>query len=113
MMRADQWKLSRIALGLDGPHAWKQIKPSLHDHGGRGGEHPQVCLKRQVAETAAVGRGVAGFTCRLCHAVRGCPGLALFTWWQSGYLCLDANQYHSLPRASGGCWLCHPKPARW
>ena len=44
-----------------------------------------MSLKRQVGRgSAAVGRGAVGFTCRLCHAVRMCPGLALVTWWQSG-----------------------------
>lgn len=46
-----------------------------------------------------------GFTCRLCHAVRVCLGLALVTWWQSGC------QPVSLP-AWGEQWpLALPPPA--
>lgn len=71
------------------PPSWRVLtpgnrhRPPMHDRG----EHPQVCLKRQVGRgSAAVEWGAADLTCQLCHVLPRYPGLALVTRWQSGHL---------------------------
>lgn len=66
--------VSRTVPKSEEPCTWEQTTPSLRDSG----EHPQVCLERQVGQSsAAVGWGAVGLTCRLCHTVLRRPGLAL------------------------------------
>lgn len=55
-----------------------------------------------------MGWGAVGLTCRLllCAWVPGTgPGHMVA---EQVSLRLDANQYHTLPCASGGPWPCHP-----